>query len=227
VVVLVVVVATAVATGYITNTNTTTTNSTTRVHERRRSKIIPASLLLEAYRTGIFPMAMENGDIAWFSPDPRGIIPLDAFHVPHGLKRTLKKGQFQIRLNAAFEPVIRACAERAETWISEEIVESYVNLHRIGFAHSVETWLGNELAGGLYGVSINGAFFGESMFHRVPDASNVALVGLVNRLSERGYRLLDTQYVNNHLVKFGAIEISRSKYMRLLKQALALDRKFV
>jgi leucyl/phenylalanyl-tRNA--protein transferase len=172
-------------------------------------------------------MAMENGDIAWFSPDPRGIIPLDAFHVPHGLKRTLKKGQFQIRLNAAFEPVIRACAERAETWISEEIVESYVNLHRIGFAHSVETWLGNELAGGLYGVSINGAFFGESMFHRVPDASNVALVGLVNRLSERGYRLLDTQYVNNHLVKFGAIEISRSKYMRLLKQALALDRKFV
>jgi leucyl/phenylalanyl-tRNA---protein transferase len=227
VVVLVVVVATAVATGFITNTNTTTTTSTTRVHERRRSKIIPASLLLEAYRTGIFPMAMENGDIAWFSPDPRGIIPLDAFHVPHGLKRTLKKGQFQIRLNAAFEPVIRACAERAETWISEEIVESYVNLHRIGFAHSVETWLGNELAGGLYGVSINGAFFGESMFHRVPDASNVALVGLVNRLSERGYRLLDTQYVNNHLVKFGAIEISRSKYMRLLKQALALDRKFV
>jgi leucyl/phenylalanyl-tRNA---protein transferase len=227
VVVLVVVVATAVATGFITNTNTTTTTSTTRVHERRRSKIIPASLLLEAYGTGIFPMAMENGDIAWFSPDPRGIIPLDAFHVPHGLKRTLKKGQFQIRLNAAFEPVIRACAERAETWISEEIVESYVNLHRIGFAHSVETWLGNELAGGLYGVSINGAFFGESMFHRVPDASNVALVGLVNRLSERGYRLLDTQYVNNHLVKFGAIEISRSKYMRLLKQALALDRKFV
>jgi leucyl/phenylalanyl-tRNA---protein transferase len=172
-------------------------------------------------------MAMENGDIAWFSPDPRGIIPLDAFHVPHGLKRALKKGGFRIRLNVAFESVIRACAERAETWISEEIVESYINLHRIGFAHSVETWLDNELAGGLYGVSINGAFFGESMFHRVPDASNVALVGLVNRLSERGYRLLDTQYVNSHLVKFGAIEISRSKYMRLLKQALALDRNFV
>jgi leucyl/phenylalanyl-tRNA--protein transferase len=170
---------------------------------------------------------MENGDIAWFSPDPRGIIPLDAFHIPHGLKRTLRKREFQVRLNAAFERVIRACAERRETWISEEIIDSYINLHRIGFAHSVEAWLDNELAGGLYGVSVNGAFFGESMFHKVPDASNVALVGLVNHLNQRGYRLLDTQYVTSHLVRLGAIEIPRSKYMRLLKQALALDRTFV
>ncbi|HEY1476196.1 MAG TPA: leucyl/phenylalanyl-tRNA--protein transferase [Chthoniobacterales bacterium] len=197
------------------------------MRERSRSKIIPASLLLEAYCTGIFPMAMENGDIAWFSPDPRGIIPLDAFHIPHGLKRSLKKGGFRIRLNTAFEAVIRACGERSETWISEEIIESYINLHRLGFAHSVEAWLENELAGGLYGVSVYGAFFGESMFHKVPDASKVALVGLVNRLNERGFRLLDTQYVTGHLTMFGAVEISRPKYMRLLKQALALDCKFV
>jgi leucyl/phenylalanyl-tRNA--protein transferase len=172
-------------------------------------------------------MAMESGEIAWFSPDPRGIILLDALHIPHGLRRTLKKGEFQLRLNTAFEEVIRACSERAETWISEEIIQSYIHLHKLGFAHSVEAWLDNELAGGLYGVSLYGAFFGESMFHRVADASKVALVGLVNRLNERGYRLLDTQYVTSHLTNFGAVEISRAKYMRLLKQALALECKFV
>jgi len=197
------------------------------VRERRRSKIIPASLLLEAYCTGIFPMAMENGEIAWFSPDPRGIVPLDAFHVPHGLRRVLKKSRFQIRLNTAFEKVIRACGERAETWISEEIVGSYINLHHLGFAHSVEVWMDEKLVGGLYGVSIHGAFFGESMFHTVNDASKVALVELVNRLNLRGYRLLDTQYVTEHLRMFGAVEIARPKYMRLLKQALILDCKFI
>jgi leucyl/phenylalanyl-tRNA---protein transferase len=197
------------------------------VRERRRSKIIPASLLLEAYCKGIFPMAMETGDIAWFSPDPRGIIPLEAFHIPHGLKRTLKKEQFQIRLNTAFEEVIRSCGKRAETWISEEIIESYINLYRLGFAHSVEAWQEKELVGGLYGVSVYGAFFGESMFHKVPDASKVALVGLVDRLKERGFRLLDTQYVTGHLTMFGAVEISRPNYLRLLNQALALDCKFV
>jgi leucyl/phenylalanyl-tRNA---protein transferase len=201
--------------------------TTFSVHLKRRSKIIPPSLLLEGYCTGIFPMAIESGEIAWFSPDPRGIILLDAFHIPHGLKRTLKKEIFQIRLNTAFEEVIRACGERTETWISEQIIESYVNLHKLGFAHSVEAWLGNELAGGLYGVSIYGAFFGESMFHRVTDASKIALVELVNRLNARGYRLLDTQYVTGHLTKFGAIEIPRARYMRLLKQALALECKFV
>jgi leucyl/phenylalanyl-tRNA--protein transferase len=197
------------------------------VRERRRSKIIPASVLLEAYCTGIFPMAMENGEIAWFSPDPRGILPLDAFHAPHGLKRVLKKNRFQIRLNTDFEAVIRACGERAETWISEEIVGSYVNLHQLGFAHSVEVWMDEKLVGGLYGVSVYGAFFGESMFHTVTDASKVALVELVNRLNERGFRLLDTQYVTSHLRTFGAVEIARPKYIRLLKQALALDCKFI
>jgi leucyl/phenylalanyl-tRNA---protein transferase len=196
------------------------------VRERRRSKIIPASLLLEAYCKGIFPMALENGEIGWFSPDPRGILPLDAFHVPHGLQRVLKKNKFEIRLNTGFEEVIRACGERAQTWISEEIVASYVNLHQLGFAHSVEVWMDEKLVGGLYGVSIYGAFFGESMFHTVTDASKVALVELVNRLNKRGFRLLDTQYVTNHLRNFGAVEIARPKYMRLLKQALALDCKF-
>jgi leucyl/phenylalanyl-tRNA--protein transferase len=195
--------------------------------ERGRSKIIPASLLLEAYCTGIFPMAMENGEIAWFSPDPRGIIPLDGFHVPHGLRRVLKKRKFQIRLNTAFEKVIRACSERTETWISEKIVASYINLHQLGFAHSVEAWRDEKLVGGLYGVSVHGAFFGESMFHTVTDASKVALVELVNRLNLRGYRLLDTQYVTAHLRMFGAVEIARPRYMRLLKQALVLDCRFI
>ena len=172
-------------------------------------------------------MAMENGEIAWFSPDPRGIIPLDAFHIPHGLQRALRKNRFEIRLNTAFEDVIRACGERAETWISEEIVRSYVNLHRLGFAHSVEAWLDENLVGGLYGVSLKGAFFGESMFHKVADASKVALVELVNRLNDRGFRLLDTQYISSHLRTFGAVEMSRPKYLRLLRQALALDCKFI
>jgi leucyl/phenylalanyl-tRNA--protein transferase len=139
----------------------------------------------------------------------------------------MKGAQFEVRLNTAFETVIRACGRRAETWISEEIVASYVNLHRLGFAHSVETWQDGELVGGLYGVSVYGAFFGESMFHRVTDASKVALVSLVERLQTRGFKLLDTQYVTSHLRMFGAAEIARPKYMRLLKQALALDCKFI
>jgi leucyl/phenylalanyl-tRNA---protein transferase len=183
-------------------------------------------LLLEAYCRGIFPMAVEKGEIAWFSPDPRGIIPLDSFHIPHGLRRSLRKNSFEVRVNTAFEAVIRACGERAETWISSEIAQSYLNLHELGFAHSVETWQENQLVGGLYGVSVYGAFFGESMFHRVADASKVALVALVERLREREFRLLDTQYTTPHLRSFGAVEIPRAKYMRLLKQALALDCRF-
>jgi leucyl/phenylalanyl-tRNA--protein transferase len=196
------------------------------VHRPKRSKVIPASLLLEAYCRGIFPMAMENGEIAWFSPDPRGILPLDSFHVPHGLKRSLRKNRFEVRINTAFETVIRACSERSETWISEEIAQSYLNLHDLGFAHSVETWRDNQLVGGLYGVSVYGAFFGESMFHRETDASKVALVALVERLREKGFRLLDTQYTTQHLRLFGAVEISKAKYLRLLKQALELDCQF-
>jgi leucyl/phenylalanyl-tRNA--protein transferase len=171
-------------------------------------------------------MAVEHGEIAWFSPDPRGIIPLDSFHVPHGLKRSLRKNTFEVRINTAFESVIRACGERRETWISPEIVRSYLNLHELGFAHSVETWRDDQLVGGLYGVSVCGAFFGESMFHRETDASKVALVALVERLRAREFRLLDTQYITPHLRLFGAVEISRAKYLGLLKQALALDCQF-
>jgi leucyl/phenylalanyl-tRNA---protein transferase len=189
--------------------------------------MIPPELLLQGYRLGVFPMAMEDESIAWFSPDPRAIIPLDQFHVPHDLRRVQRKKAFDIKIDNRFGEVIRGCATRKDTWINREIVESYEELHELGYAHSVEAWSEGKLAGGLYGVAIGGAFFGESMFHKVPNASKVALVGLVNRLNERGFRLLDTQYVTGHLTMFGAVEISRPKYMRLLKQALALDCKFI
>lgn len=198
-----------------------------KLRVRGKPKVIPPALLLEGYCSGIFPMGTEYGEIAWFSPDPRGIIPLDGFHIPHGLKRTLKKGLYEVRINQAFEEVIRACANRNETWISKEIVASYLNLHQLGYAHSVEAWRDGRLAGGLYGVGLYGAFFGESMFHHETDASKVALVALVHRLQERRFRLLDTQYITPHLQTFGAVEISRTKYLRLLRQALVLDCRFV
>ncbi len=173
-------------------------------------------------------MAMEDGELAWFSPDPRAIIPIDdGFHVPHGLRRALKKKPFEIRLDTAFEAVMRGCAERAETWINEEIIASYVRLHRLGYGHSVEAWCDGRLAGGLYGVAIGGAFFGESMFHEVRDASKVALHALVMRLRERGFSLLDTQWLTPHLVTFGAHEIPRSEYRERLGACIDDDRSFV
>lgn len=189
--------------------------------------MIPADLLLHAYRSGAFPMATSGGKIAWFSPDPRAIIPLDdRFHIPHGLRRALKKNEFEIRINTAFADVMRGCAERVATWISDEVFESYANLHRLGHAHSVEAWREDRLVGGLYGVAAGGAFFGESMFHRATDASKVALVALVSRLRERGFQLLDTQWSTPHLRTFGTTEVSRQKYFRLLKAALAEDCRF-
>jgi leucyl/phenylalanyl-tRNA---protein transferase len=183
--------------------------------------MIPADLLLHAYRSGAFPMATPKGEIAWFSPDPRAIIPIDErFHIPHGLQRTLKRNAFEIRINAGFETVMRCCAARDETWINREVIESYVNLHNLGHAHSVEAWQGGRLAGGLYGVAVGGAFFGESMFHHVTDASKVALVGLVDRMRDRGFRLLDTQWSTPHLQTFGTIEVPREEYMALLRAAL-------
>jgi len=175
-------------------------------------------------------MAMEpDGKIGWFSPDPRAIIPLDdGFHIPHGLRRALKKNRFTVTADRDFERVMRACADRNKdgTWISEEIVESYCELHRHGFAHSVETRLDGKLVGGSYGVHIGGAFFGESMFHRETDASKVALVALVERLRERGFALLDTQWQTPHLARFGTREIPRRDYLRRLKKAVALDCAF-
>ena len=173
-------------------------------------------------------MAVEDGQIGWFSPDPRGVLPLDSFHVPARLARVARSGRFEVTSDRAFEAVMRACADRPDdgTWISEEIIECYVTLHRLGIAHSIEAWHGGQLAGGLYGVHLGGAFFGESMFHRVRDASKVALVSLVDRLTRRGFLLLDTQWVTPHLEQFGAVEIPRRDYLARLKQALAKDCAF-
>jgi leucyl/phenylalanyl-tRNA--protein transferase len=188
--------------------------------------MIPPDLLVSAYSSGWFPMAVDEGDIRWYSPDPRGIIPLDRFHVPSRLARVARSGRFSIEVDTAFEAVIRACADSARkdddggTWIDGEIMESYCALHAAGLAHSVEVWQGSELAGGLYGVALGGAFFGESMFHRVTDASKVAMVALVDRMRARGFTLLDVQWVTEHLKQFGAVEIPRRQYLRRLDEAL-------
>jgi leucyl/phenylalanyl-tRNA--protein transferase len=199
--------------------------------------MIDPELLLQGYRLGVFPMAMENGAIEWFSPDPRAILPLEDFHVPHALRGVLRKKIFETKIDTAFSDVIEACAKREDTWINREIIESYIRLHEVGYAHSVEAWTNGksasrtdssrgELAGGLYGVAIGGAFFGESMFHRVTDASKIALVALVEYLRVRKFALLDTQWLTPHLQQFGGIEISRNHYLRLLQRAAELPRKF-
>ena len=188
--------------------------------------MIEPELLLQAYRLGVFPMAMEDDSIAWFSPEPRAIIPLDRFHVPHALRRIQRKEIFEIKIDHRFGEVIRACAKRADTWISGEIIESYERLHQLGYAHSVEAWSEGKLAGGLYGVAIGGAFFGESMFHRITDASKIALVALVERLHAKKFVLLDTQWITPHLAQFGAIEIPREDYLYRLIRAVELARKF-
>jgi leucyl/phenylalanyl-tRNA--protein transferase len=189
------------------------------------SDVLEPGLLIHAYRQGIFPMGMDDGSIGWFSPDPRGIIPLDAFHVPDRLRRVLRAGRFTTSFNRDFEGVMRACAADREegTWITEEILASYVALHRLGLAHSVEVWRGTALVGGLYGVHLAGAFFGESMFHTETDASKVALVTLVEHMQDRGFTLLDIQWVTPHLARFGAVEIPRADYLIRLAEALCLN----
>jgi leucyl/phenylalanyl-tRNA--protein transferase len=191
--------------------------------------MLEPDLLLVAYRRGIFPMAVnQRGAIGWFSPDPRAIIPLDArFHVPHGLRRALKKNPFEITLDQDFRAVIQECAERRDgTWISPGIVKAYTALHRLGHAHSVEVRQNGKLVGGLYGVHIGAVFFGESMFHRTTDASKVALVALVERLRHGGFVLLDTQWQTPHLRQFGAVEIPRAEYLRILERAIAFPCQF-
>jgi leucyl/phenylalanyl-tRNA---protein transferase len=194
--------------------------------------VIPTELLLAAYASGWFPMADEEGVISWYSPDPRGIMPIETFHVPSRLQRVVRKGALQVAFDTAFEEVMRACAEAERepgdtgTWISEEIIESYCALHGQGFAHSIEVRQNGALVGGLYGVALGGAFFGESMFHRATDASKVALVALVERLRSHGFLLLDTQWVTAHLQQFGAIEIPRPQYLRRLEESLKLDVSF-
>jgi leucyl/phenylalanyl-tRNA--protein transferase len=193
----------------------------------RRLTLTPDGVEL-AYRHGIFPMADEgSGEILWFRPDPRAIIPLDGFHISRSLARTLRRGIFEVRVDTDFEGVMRGCADRPEgTWISERFVEVYGALHRAGKAHSVEAWRDGRLVGGAYGLALGGAFMAESMFHRETDASKVALTALVGRLHERGFTLLDVQYVTPHLESLGAVEITRREYERRLERALALDRTF-
>ena len=186
------------------------------------ANMIPPELLLDFYRKGIFPMAVD-GEVRLFSPNPRGIIPLDEFRIPHGTRKTLKDPAWELKLNTAFREVMLGCAERDETWIDEGIFQSYTALHDLGHAHSIEIWRDGSLAGGLYGVQIGGVFFGESMFHRVPGASKVAICRLVEMMRAGGFLRLDPQWVTSHLEKFGAKEIARSEYLDLLNAALEIN----
>ncbi|MGE5537218.1 MAG: leucyl/phenylalanyl-tRNA--protein transferase [Gemmatimonas sp.] len=199
--------------------------------DRRQPELTP-DILLRTYAAGIFPMAESADDptLFWVDPDRRGILPLDAFHVPRKLQKTLRSGRFEVRVDTAFADVIKLCGEaregRPSTWINGEIIRLYVGLHRMGHAHSVETWHDGRLVGGLYGVALAGAFFGESMFSREPDASKVALCHLIARLRRGAFRLLDTQFVTKHLSQFGAREITRAEFRRLLAQALDVGAEF-
>jgi leucyl/phenylalanyl-tRNA--protein transferase len=191
------------------------------------SERLTPELSIRAYCSGVFPMAdHRDGRIGWYRPDPRAIMPLDAFHVSRSLRRTIRRGVFQTTVNLDFAAVIAACAAREETWISDEVIEAYTALHHLGLAHSVESWRGGQLVGGLYGVALGAAFFGESMFSRETEASKVALVALVERLRDLGYVLLDTQFMTSHLARFGAVEVSRMEYEWQLAAALSLVRSF-
>ena len=190
--------------------------------------MIPLPLLVAAYEEGYFPMGHDDGEIRWYSPDPRAILPLEAFHTPRRLARVLRSGRFRVTSDIAFRAVMDACAADRDdgTWITDEIVETYCALHDAGLAHSIEVWLGDMLAGGLYGVSLGGAFFGESMFHLSTDASKVALWHLWDRLRRGGYQLLDIQWLTPHLEAFGAVEIPRDEYLMRLDGALSCEGQF-
>jgi leucyl/phenylalanyl-tRNA---protein transferase len=183
--------------------------------------LLTPELLVRGYQSGYFPMAdPSDGRIGWFSPDPRAIIPLDGLRVSRSLRRTIRNRPFEIASDRDFEGVITACAARPETWISKEILTAYTRLFGLGLAHTVETWREGVLVGGLYGVALGGAFFGESMFSAVTDASKVALVELVRRLRAGGFVLLDTQFMTGHLRTFGAVEVPRDEYLAMLEDAL-------
>jgi leucyl/phenylalanyl-tRNA--protein transferase len=184
--------------------------------------------LLRAYRRGIFPWYAEGDPIHWWSPDPRAVFELDGFRVARRLARTIRSGRFGVTVNRAFGAVIRGCADRPGegTWITPEMIEAYEELHRLGHAHSVEAWAGEELAGGVYGVAVGGFFSAESMFTRRRDAGKVALAFLVERLRSRGFRLLDTQMLTEHTARLGAVEIPRAEYLRRLREAMACEAHF-
>lgn len=184
--------------------------------------------LLDAYRSGVFPWYEASLPVCWWSPDPRAIIPLDGLHVGRRLARTLHGGGFHVTVNRRFADVIRRCADRPGqgTWITSDMMTAYIRLHELGHAHSVDVWRHDVLAGGLYGVAIGGLFAGESMFHDIRDASKVALAALVERLTARGYRLFDIQFLTPHTARMGGVEITRSDYLQRLRAAVAIDAHF-
>jgi leucyl/phenylalanyl-tRNA--protein transferase len=184
--------------------------------------------LLTAYANGVFPMGENDGSIAWYCPDPRAVFNLSEFKTPRSLRQVMRHGDFAVRINDDFERTMQLCADREDgTWITPPIIEAYCALHDLGLAHSVESFKGNELAGGLYGATLGGAFFGESMFTRITDGSKVALVALIDQLLERRFTLLDIQFITPHLARFGAVEIPRDDYMKRLGVALQQEVSFV
>ena len=186
--------------------------------------------LIYGYINGIFPMADSDGTLYWYSPDPRAIIPIDTYKPAKSLRPILNKQTFEIRIDYNFRAVMEACSkprvDSDDTWISEEIINAYTNLHELGFAHSVESYLDNQLVGGVYGVAIGAAFFGESMFYTVPNASKAAFHYLMELLKKQNYELLDTQFINDNVMRFGAIEIPKAEYMLMLKKSIRLKAKF-
>jgi leucyl/phenylalanyl-tRNA--protein transferase len=189
--------------------------------------MLTTEILVACYQAGAFPMADDYGRIGFYRSDPRSVLEFDDLHVSRSLARVLRKDTYEVRVDEDFEGVVRACADREETWINAEIIEAYVRLHETGKAHSVEAYSEGNLVGGLYGVSLGGAFMGESMFTRMRDASKVCFVHLVGRLQERDFRLLDCQIQNPHLARLGAREIPEAEYLRRLRDALCLERSFV
>ncbi len=192
-----------------------------------RSEELNPEILEACYRAGAFPMADGYGGVEFYRSNPRSVLELDALRVSKSLRRVLRKGAYEVRIDHDFEGVIRSCADRDETWIDAGIIGSFIRLHEMGRAHSVEAYRDGELAGGLYGVALGGAFMGESMFSRMRDASKVCLVHLVEHLKERGFMLLDCQIQNDHLARLGATEIPEQEYLRRLDQALRLPRTFL
>ncbi len=189
--------------------------------------VLDPQLLISAYCQGYFPMGMSNGEIRWFLPDLRGILPVQNFHIPSRFERYLRTHPFEVRWNTAFGAVMRGCADREDTWINDEIIDSYENLHALGYAHSAEVWREGRLVGGVYGVAIGGAFFGESMFSRETQASKVALVSLQQRLKQRGFIMHDTQWTTPHLALFGGHEIPCPDYLDMLQRAIRIRTKFM
>src|SRR6266700_4352215 len=189
---------------------------------KRRPEPLDPRLVISAYAQGIFPMADERGKLHWYAPDPRAILENANLYVSRSLRATIRKGIYEVRINTAFEQVMRCCAAREETWINEEFIKTYSYLHTLGAAHSVEAWHDHQLVGGLYGIALGGAFMGESMFSRATDTSKVCLVALVEHLKRRGYVLHDTQFLTPHLATLGVTEIPRRVYERRLREALRL-----